>query len=253
MPMKGRTRSARQKVAAATAVMLVLAGGTAAAVSATGADRPKGERHRQRAAHVPHVEVPAIAAYLGISPAQLESELRSGRSLAQIAEGTPGKSAAGLIDALIARKRRHLSTLSANVPRRVRAEVDRRGTLVGRAGARRGAGLHGGARRGLGGAAAAYLGVSLHQLRAQLRSGRTLAEIAGATPGRSTAGLIDALVAARRQRIAARVAAGRLSSSRADRANAHSEKVIAKLVERKFVGRRHRLPGADIPGGPAAR
>jgi hypothetical protein len=85
--------------------------------------------------------------------------------------------------------------------------------------------------------------VSLRHLRAELRSGRTLAEITGATPGRSTAGLIDALVAARRQRIAARAAAGTLSRSRADRANAGAEKVIAKLVKRKFSARRHRLPG----------
>jgi len=238
--MKGKSRSVRQKVAAATAMMLVLAGGATAAVSATGSDRPRAERARERAARVHYGDLLAIAGYLGVSPAQLEGELRSGRSLGQIAEGTPGKSAAGLIDALIAHKRQRLSTLAARVPRRVRAEVDRRGGRVGRPGARRPGG-HGGAHRGLGQVAAAYMGISVHQLRTQLRSGRTLAQIATATPGRSPARLIDALVAARRQRIAARATAGKLSRSRADRANARAQQIIEHLVNRRFSGRHHRL------------
>jgi len=87
-------------------------------------------------------------------------------------------------------------------------------------------------------AAAAYLGMSRHELRAQLRAGKTLAEIAAATPGKSVAGLIDALVAARRHRIAARVSAGRLTSARAERANQRAEKLIAALVNRPL--KRHR-------------
>jgi hypothetical protein len=240
--MKANSRSVKQKAAAAIAMLLVLGGGAIAAVSATGADRHKGaDRPRHSPAGIRHRDLPAVASYLGLSPAQLEAELRSGRSLAQIAESTPGKSVAGLIDALIAHKRERLSKLAATLPRRVRAEVDRQGGLAGRHGARRAGGPRGLAHRGLGAAAAAYLGISVHQLRTQLRAGRTLAQIAGATPGRSPAGLIDALTAAKKRRIAARAAAGRLTSSQADRANGRAEKLITKIVNRRLHPRHQRL------------
>jgi hypothetical protein len=237
--MKAKSRSVRQKVAAATAMMLVLAGGATAAVSATGTDRPRSaERARHSALGIGHRALTAAAAYLSISPTQLEGELRSGRSLRQIAEAIPGKSPTGLIEALIASRRQRLEALSAKLPQRVRAQVDRQGRSLRRPGARRAAGI---AAPRLGAAAAGYLGISVHKLHAQLRTGRTLAEVAGATPGRSRAGLIDALVATKRQRIAARTAAGRLSRSQADRANARAEKVIEELVNRKLGGRHHHL------------
>ena len=207
-----------------------------AAVSATGADRPKGaERARHSAAGIRSRDLPTAASYLGLSQAQLEAELRSGRSLAQIAEASPGKSVSGLIDVLVAGRRERLSKLATTVPQRVRAEVDRRG------GAPRGGVSRGLAQRSLGAAAAAYLGISVHQLRAQLRTGRTLAQIAAATPGRSPAGLIGALVAAKRARIAARVAAGRLTSSQADRANGRAEAVVKKVVDRRLHPHHRRL------------
>ena len=53
--------------------------------------------------------------------------------------------------------------------------------------------------------AANYLDESGAQLRQKLRSGRSLAEIANATSGKSSAGLIDALVQSR----AAAIARGR--------------------------------------------
>src|SRR5205823_6434367 len=108
--MKSNSRSTRQKAAAAIAMLLVLAGVAIAAVSATGADRPKGaERARHSAAGIRYRDLPIAASYLGLPQAQLEAELRSGRSLAQIADSTPGRSVAGLIDALIAHKRERLA------------------------------------------------------------------------------------------------------------------------------------------------
>jgi len=240
--MKGNSRSVRQKAAAAIAMLLVLVGVAIAAVSATGADRPNGaERARHSAAGIRYRDLPAAASYLGLSPTQLEAELRSGRSLAQIAESTPGRSVAGLIEALIARKRERLSKLAATLPQRVRAEVDRQSALVGPHGLRRAGVPRGLAQRSLGAAAAAYLGISVRQLRAQRRGGRTLAQIAGATPGRSPAGLIDALIVAKKRRIAARAAAGRLTPSQADRANGRAERVIKKAVNRRLHPRHHRL------------
>jgi hypothetical protein len=59
-------------------------------------------------------------------------------------------------------------------------------------------------------AAAAYLGISRSELRRQLRSGKTLAQVTAARNGRSTAGLAQALVAARAARLSQAVAAGKV-------------------------------------------
>ena len=60
--MKSNSRSTRQKAAAAIAMLLVLAGVAIAAVSATGADRPKGaERARHSAAGIRYRDLPIAA------------------------------------------------------------------------------------------------------------------------------------------------------------------------------------------------
>ena len=68
-------------------------------------------------------------------------------------------------------------------------------------GQRRGFGFRGG---GLS-AVSTYLGLSTQQLFTQLQSGKTLAQIANATSGKSAAGLIAALVADAKQRFGANV------------------------------------------------
>jgi hypothetical protein len=62
--------------------------------------------------------------------------------------------------------------------------------------------------------AARYLGVSRRRLRSELRAGTTLAQVADATAGRSQAGLIGALVNAKRRRLAAEVSAERARLAR---------------------------------------
>src|SRR5689334_16212497 len=57
--------------------------------------------------------------------------------------------------------------------------------------------------------AATYLGVTEAQLRTDIDAGKTLADVAKAR-GKSVSGLVDALVAAQKQRLDAAVAAGRL-------------------------------------------
>jgi hypothetical protein len=71
--------------------------------------------------------------------------------------------------------------------------------------------------------AARYLGLTRKQLRKDMRAGKTLADVADATDGRSKAGLIDALASARRSRIAAELHAGKLSQ-------ADESKKLAKLA-----------------------
>ena len=68
--------------------------------------------------------------------------------------------------------------------------------------------------RGLG-AAATYLGLTEDQLRTELSAGKTLAQIAQAH-GKSTSGLVDALVADAKSHLDAAVKAGRLTQAQAN-------------------------------------
>jgi hypothetical protein len=206
------TRRLKRKLMIGVAVIAVLAGVTAAVVMAA-----------QPAAHHRRGGTLATAAgYLGVSAAQLRSELRSGRSLAQVADATSGRSEAGLIAALEAAGRERLSAAAAKLPSVITAEVDRNG---GPANARAGGRLRRGHGRTLT-AAAGYLGVSAAQIRSQLRSGKTLAQIADAIGGRSEAGLIQALVAARKAALASRVSAGKITQAQA---NAILPKLAARV------------------------
>lgn len=110
----------------------------------------------------------------------------------------------------------------------------------------RGGGHGPGHRHGIGEelqAAADYLGVTTTQLVTDLRAGKTLAAIAGATQGKSAAGLISALVAHEKAELAEYVAAGRLTQARADA-------IAATLAERvtAFVNGTRPARG-DKPGG----
>ena len=83
-------------------------------------------------------------------------------------------------------------------------------------------------------AAASYLGTTAANLITQLQGGKTLAQIANATSGKSAAGLIDALVATQRAQIAAAVKSGRLSQAFADRITADLKARITDQVNGTF-------------------
>jgi hypothetical protein len=69
-------------------------------------------------------------------------------------------------------------------------------------------------------AAASYLGTTAASLLTQLQAGKTLAQVAAATSGKSTAGLIAALVAAEKTEIAGKVTSGALTQAQADQLTA---------------------------------
>ncbi len=237
-------RSVRQKVVAGAAVAVLIGGASFAAVSATGQGSGHASKHaRHSARRLRARDLAAAASYLGASPASLASELRTGKSLAQIAAANgSGKTASGLVEAILAERRARLQKVAANLPARVSAEVARPGGPSAGpirshlAGASALALLT--APGHLGAGAASYLGVSLAQLRSDLRRGKTLAQLADATPGKSQAGLVAALVTAKQQRAAA-AAAGRgandLSPARSKHRAERLQKRIERLVERKFV------------------
>ncbi len=200
-------RGLRRRLLLGIAVAAALAGATAAVVMA--AQPSSAPDHRVGAHHRGDGALATAAAYLGLGAAQLRSDLQSGKSLAQLAAGDPGKSAAGLIAALETADRQKLAEASAALPERVAAQVDRAGGphAGGRKGARRGRALS---------VAAQYLGFSTAELRQDLQSGMSLARVASSTSGRSAAGLIEALVAAKKAQLETLVSAGRLTQLKAD-------------------------------------
>jgi hypothetical protein len=205
----------RRNVLLAVCAAVVAAGAIVAIVTAGAShhSRPAGSGAASRSAHPRTVGQLAIAArYLGVPLAELRSRMRSGLSLAQIADATHGKSASGLIAAEVAQTSaqaqrttggKQLSpsarrTRLARLRRRIEREANRVQGYVGLP------------------AAARYLGVSATRLRAELESGRSLAQIADATPGKSASGLIEARVSAREATIKQALASGRIGQTTAD-------------------------------------
>ena len=76
--------------------------------------------------------------------------------------------------------------------------------------------------------AASYLGIGVESLFEQLRSGKSLAEIADATSGKSASGLIDALVDDAQAGLAAAVKDGRITQ---DQANAMTADLRARITD----------------------
>jgi len=234
-------RSLKQKFAAGAAVVVVLAGGAVAAVTATGQGPSSTAAAARQSAHrVVRRGLAAAASYLGVTLAQLQSDLASGKSLAEVADARSGKSAVGLTEALVAEKKQKLTVAAATLTKRVTAEVNRSGGPGSPAG---GSARRLGWRRlfaapsRLGFVAASYLGVPAAQLRSDLKSGKTLAEVANATSGRSEAGLIEALVAARRARLAAAVASGSLAPAKASAIGSKLTRRISSFVTRTWTTR----------------
>jgi hypothetical protein len=228
--MTMHTRS--KKVLAAAGATLAVAAGAGGALAAGGKPARGPAGHRGPA---------AIASYLGLTPAQLREQLGSGRTLAQIAVAQ-GKTVAGLENAIYADVQAHLDQAVAKhrltkaqeqtLLVRLKSRLD---DLVNHAfpqaaGAR--LGLRG---PRLGAAVSAYLGITPAQLRTELRSGRSLAQIAVAH-GKTAAGLKAAILAKVKARLDRAVAGKRLTTAQEqrvlDRLSAH----LDQLVDRARVG-----------------
>lgn len=101
-------------------------------------------------------------------------------------------------------------------------------------------------------AAASYLGLSANALRAQLASGKTLADVAKAQ-GKSVAGLQQALLDAARTRLDGAVANGRLTAAQRDDLLKGLQQRIGDLVNGRLpgpgFGRGWRGGGPGAPGG----
>src|SRR5215212_9890177 len=207
----------------------------------------------------------AAASYLGVTQEQLRTEIASGKTLAEVAKAK-GKPVDGLVAALVADAKTKIAA-AVTAGRLSQAEADRltapleehvtdlvNSSVRPRIGPGRGFGFGFGHERLFGGldAAATYLGITEAQLRTDLMSGKTLADVAKAN-GKSVDGLVDALTADAKKRLADGVAAGRITKANADAALAEMKQRVTDRVNRVrgpdgMRGFRH--GGPDFSGPP---
>lgn len=197
------------KMLIASGVTLLLTGGVAAAALAPGtADAVITQLPGEIAIFASNGPfgspntLATAAAYIGISEADLRTELQTGQTLAQIAVAH-GKTRDGLIAAL-----------SAEATKQITTAVDQPGTNFSGPGGRGGPG---GPRAMITNdiaAAATYIGTTEADLRTKLQAGQTLAQIATAA-GKTRDGLIAAMVADGNAKIDAAVAAGTIAAAQA--------------------------------------
>lgn len=206
-------RAFKRRLALAAGLCALVAGGAVAAVAAT---TPARDHHA--ATGIPH-DLSTAASYLGVAPSRLRAEVRSGSTLAKIAAATPGKSEAGLIAAIVAVRQAKLAAISGKLSQRVKAEVNH---APG---------------QGVGAAVRGYLGLTQVELRSEMRAGKTLAQLADATSGKSAAGLIAVIVARRRTVLAGMVTAGKLTQTQLDARAAKLQTRVTRFVN--HVRRRH--------------
>ena len=239
----------KTRIALVTVGLLALAGGGTALAS-----KGKGQTKNTLAArsgerHGPGDELDAAASYLGTTAASLMTQLQSGKTLAQVAT-TSGKSTTGLVAALVAAEKTEIAA-AVTAGKLTQAQADQITPTLTQRFTDLVNGVHpaGGPRRDFGhgpggggdelAAAAAYLGSTTANLLTQVEAGKTLAQVAAATNGKSAAGLIAALVAAEKTEIAGYVSSGKLTQANADQ-------LLATLTARftDFVN------GARPAGGP---
>jgi len=81
-----------------------------------------------------------------------------------------------------------------------------------------------------GSAVTSYLGLQPAQIKVELAAGRTLAQIANATAGKSASGLVAAIVASLKTKLDAAVGAGRLSATTESAILAHVTTKVTAVV-----------------------
>ena len=175
----------------------------------------------------------AAATYIGITEAELRTELGTDKSLADVALAH-GKTRDGLIAALTAAQQQDIAAL-----------VDEKG-VGARPNPANGFGPGPGFGRGPGdkvtgdslAAAATYLGTTEADLQTKIRAGQTLAQIANATAGKSRDGLLNALVADATAKIDAAQTAGTITADQATQLKTNLSTRLAQLVDAT-----HPMPG----------
>ena len=268
----------KRSLAAGAVVVLAIAG--AGVAFGAGANKGKGKSSQSKRsgtaalskAHGPAGhglrggdDFDAAAAYLGKTAAQVQTDLAAGKTLAQIAAATSGKSTDGLIAALVTQEKTEIAAkVTAGALTQAQADAiiptltaHFTSFVNGTGGGPGFGGGHGPGGPGFGGghgpggpgghsdeldAAATYLGLTAADLITKVQAGQTLAQVAGATSGKTAAGLVAALVAAEKTELAAAVTAGRITQAQAD--------TILPTLTATFTAFVNGTGGPHGPGGP---
>jgi hypothetical protein len=196
---------------------------------------PHGSRHhahptRSAGPRGPRSEAQLAAGYLGLSRSQLRRKLRAGRTLAQIAQSTPGRTSSGLIAVLLAGRSAQLESRGLPASKERARLASLRSQVLAAVSAQR-------ARRGAIPVAAERMGLSEAELRRRLRGGATLAQTARATKRISVAGLIDVLMKIKTGRLRAAERSGSITAAQERTARASLQSRITREVNRKLPQR----------------
>lgn len=206
--------SVHKKFAAGAAALLLL-GGAGGAVAATQLSGGSGAQ----------AYINDVAAHLNVSPSALTTAMRAAATDQIDAAVTAGRITQAQADALEQRIDQGDGLPFLGHP-------------FGRTGF--GRGLRGGLA-----AAAQYLGTAEATVRSDLHSGRSLADLASSTSGKSVAGLEGAILAAERNRLLTAVSSGRITSRQEQVRLADLSSRIDSLVTRTWNGMGARSPHAD--------
>jgi hypothetical protein len=222
--------NARSFAAASAAVLVLGAASSAAAASSPSAHLTgsQGRTAAQGSGSDPYLEVEL--AFLGIDKKTLLAKLKQGQTLAQIATAQ-GKSPQGLVDALVAAAKAKLDAqVKAGTLRKAQETAAlaklrvQAGTFV---------------TKSFGSSVkipavyltpiVAYLQISAQTLEQELKSGKTLAQIA-VEHGKTAAGVTAAILGAIKAQLDAQVTAGKLTASSRDALLGQAHATVAKLV-----------------------
>jgi hypothetical protein len=209
-----------QKIAVGGVLVLAVSG-AGAAVAATKLRSPEQERR---------AVLNDVAGQLGVTPERLSNAFKTAMK--------------NRIDQAVEDGR-----LTQAEATRMKAAIDRQSVPMLGPGFRHGG--RGGMHRGQHGleAAAKFLGMTEAALRTQLQSGKTLAQVAR-DRGKSVDGLVNAIVAEKKARIAQEVKDGRLSQARADELLARMKEHVTDMVNGRFAPRHEHRFRPHGPRGP---
>jgi len=208
----------------------------------------------------------AAAKYLGLTEAQLRTQLENGKRLAEVAKAQ-GKTVDGLVDALAAAAK---TKLDAAVKAGMLTQTQADGMLSelkehisdfvnGMRQAPPFGERHGPPHGPSLDAAAKYLGITETQLRTDLENGKSLADVAKAH-GKTAGGLVDSVVAEAKTNVDAAVKAGRLTQAQSNEMLSDLKQRITDFVNGRFPappfgdrnGDRHGFRGGAFFGPPPA-
>jgi hypothetical protein len=167
----------------------------------------------------------AAASYLGLGLAQVRRRLRNGETLEQIADSTPGHSARALERAIVAGRSAELQKHGATPAQTAAALHKLRARLRAQLRRKRRA-------RDLVAGASRYLGIDEAAVRRELRSGRTLAQVAEAH-GHSREQLVEGIVRGRVGALETARAQGQITRAEEKRAIALLRTRVARAVQAK--------------------